>query len=185
MEFNLSAAAQAKIEELKKRYPDPRSAVMMALYVIQDECGFISPPAVLWLSGVIGIAPVHIQELITFYTMYRSKPAGQYHFQVCRTLSCALMGAGDLTKHFCERFSVKPGQASADGKWSVEEVECLGSCGTGPVCQVNDRFFENMTPEKMDLLIAELEREKPSLKLSALAEDLPEEFLKYPKSEVI
>jgi NADH-quinone oxidoreductase E subunit len=185
MEFNLSDDAQKKIEELKSRYPDPRSAVMMALYVIQDECGFISAPAVLWLSERINIAPVHIQELITFYTMYKSKPVGQYHFQVCRTLSCALLGAGDLTKHICDRFQIKPGQVSADGKYSCEEVECLGSCGTAPVCQVNDRFFENMTPAKMDLLIADLEREHPSLKLSAISEDLPNEFNKYSKSEVI
>lgn len=181
----LSPAAEQRIEELKELYPNPRSAVMPALYIAQEEFGQITEEGVQWVAGKIGISPVQVMEVATFYTMYHKKPVGKYHVQVCRTLSCALAGARKLSEHLHRRLSLKPGEVSADGMWSYEEVECLGSCGTAPMCEINDRYFENLTPEKLDLLMEEIEREKPDLSFSTVRDELGDGLKQYPKSEVI
>jgi NADH-quinone oxidoreductase subunit E len=174
--MRLSAAAESKIEQIKARYPDQRSAVMAALYIAQEELGHISQDAILWVSEKVGIAPVHVQEVATFYTMYYKKAVGQYHIQLCRTLSCALRGMKELTQCVHERLKIKPGEISADGLFSYEEVECLGSCGTGPMCQINDRFFENLDVESLMSLIDRIQKEKPDLRLSTIKDDLGNGF---------
>lgn len=184
MTVKLSDAAEKKIEQYKKRYPDPRSAVMPALYMAQEELGSITQDAINWVSEKVGIPPAHVWEVATFYTMYYKKPVGKYHFQVCRTLSCAILGAKKLTQHLEKRFNVAPGEVTADGMWSYEEVECLGSCGSAPMCEVNDCFFENLTPEKLEKLIQAIEREKPNLRYSAVNEELGAGLNGYPKSDI-
>lgn len=177
--------ADDKIEELKKRYPDPKSAVMPALYMAQEIFGHVTDDAVRWVSEKIGLPPVQVMEVATFYTMYYKKPVGKYHFQVCRTLSCALCGSCSLTKHLKDRLHLEPHEVSKDGMWSYEEVECLGSCGTAPMCEVNDVFFENLTPEKLEAIIKKLEEEKPDLRYSAVRDQLGGGLKGYAKSEVI
>lgn len=170
--MRLSDKAEARIEEIKARYPDAKSAVMEALYIAQEELGSVSPEAIKWVAEKVGIAPVHVLEVATFYTMYRKKPVGLYHIQLCRTLSCALRGMKDLTGAVHGRFKINPGEVTADGMFSYEEVECLGSCGSGPMCQINDRFFENLSVEDFNKLIDRIEKEKPNLSFSTVNEEL-------------
>lgn len=170
--MRLSDKAEAKIEEIKARYPNQRSAVMAALYIAQEELGYVSQDAILWVSEKVGIAPVHVQEVATFYTMYYKKQVGKYHIQLCRTLSCALRGMKELTQSVHERLKIKPGEVTSDGVFSYEEVECLGSCGTAPMCQINDRFFENLSVESLMALIDRIQKEQPDLSLSSVNEKL-------------
>jgi len=112
------------------------------------------------------MSPVQVMEVASFYTMYYKKPVGRYHVQVCRTLSCMVRGAPELTAALEKNFSCHANEVTSDGMFSFEEVECLGSCGTAPMCQINDRFFENLDADKLLNLIEEIKRELPNLSLS-------------------
>jgi NADH-quinone oxidoreductase subunit E len=158
---------------------------MPALYIAQEELGHITPEAIDWVSAKVGIAPVHVLEVATFYTMYYKKPVGRYHVQVCRTLACALCGARKISERLRDRFGLLPNQVSADGMWSYEEVECLGSCGTAPMCEINDTFFENLTPEKLDEILDRIGKEKPDLRFSTTRDTLGEGIPGRTKSEVL
>lgn len=181
----ISEQAEKRVKELQAKYPDARSAIMPALYIAQEELGYLNKEAIHWVSDMIGISPAHVMEVATFYTMYYKNPVGKFHFQVCRTLSCALRGAGCLTKHLKEKFDLEPHEVSKDGRWSFEEVECLGSCGSAPMVEVNDRYFENLTPEKLDELIAAIEKSEPDLRYSAKENRLGDGLGSYPKSEIL
>jgi len=176
MAVTLSEAAEKRVAELKKLYPDPKSVVMPALYIAQEELGFLSDEALLWVSERSGVPVVHVRELATSYTMYYTSAVGRYHFQVCGTLSCALGGAVGLLQHLAKRFGVPPGCATEDGMWSYAQVECLGACGAGPVVQVNDTYFTEMSVEKLDKLIARIEAEKPDLSFSVVKDSLGKGF---------
>jgi len=181
----LSEKAAKKLEEIRRLYPVPRSAVMPALYLAQQELGVINQEAIQWVSEMLDIPPVHVMEVATFYTMYYKKPVGRYHFQVCRTLSCALRGAKKLSACLHKRFGLKPGEVSKDGMWSYEEVECLGSCGTAPMCEINDCYFENLDESKLLKIIDQIEKEQPDLRLSAVDDKLGDGLKGYSKSEVM
>ena len=182
---DLSPLAEAKIKDLITKYPAKKSAVMPALYIAQEELGWISPDAVEWVSARLDLPRAHVFEVASFYTMYYKKPVGRYHVQVCRTLSCHILGAQKLVQGLKERFSLSAGDVSADGMWSYEEVECLGSCGTAPMCQINDRFFENLSPERLNEILDQIAEVKPELRYSTINEKLGEGLKKYPPSEVI
>ncbi len=181
----ISEQAKKRIEEIKKLYPDPKSAVMPALYLAQEELGFISQEAIKWVAEVTEMPPVHVQEVATFYTMYYKQPVGKYHVQVCRTLACALCGSKKLMEYLKQRLEVDPHEVTADGQWSYEAVECLGSCGTGPMCEINDTYFENLTPGKLAELMNRIEKEKPDLRFSTKNDRLGDGLKDLPKSEVI
>jgi len=172
MAIRLSKEAEKRVAELKLLYPDAKSTVMPALFIAQEELGCVSDEAILWVAEKSGVAPVHVRELATFYSMYQSAPVGRYHFQVCGTLSCALSGSSALLEYLAQRFGVPPGQPSADGMWSYAQVECLGACGDGPVVQINDTYFEKVSVERLERLIAEIEKGQPDLSLSAINQRL-------------
>ena len=152
--FQLSSEGKAEVLAELKRYESKQSAVLPALYIGQKENkGFISPAVIQELSKVMEIPEAQINEVFTFYTMYNKSNVGKYHVQICRTLSCMLNGASELAEHMCNELNVKMNQVTADGRFSVSEVECLGSCGTAPMMQVGDKYYENLTPESaMNLL---------------------------------
>ncbi|MCB0333719.1 MAG: NAD(P)H-dependent oxidoreductase subunit E [Bdellovibrionales bacterium] len=185
MSFTISQEAKKRLDEIKKQYPDPKSAVMSALYLVQEEHHHISDEAISWIADELGMSPVRVMELVTFYTMYRRKEVGKYHVQVCRTLSCGLCGARKLMDYLHERLGIVPGEVTEDGLFSYEHVECLGSCGTGPMCEINDTYFENLTPEKLADIIDRIQAEKPELHFSTLRDKLGEGLSGCPKSEVM
>jgi NADH-quinone oxidoreductase E subunit len=181
----LSEAAEKRAAEIIPLYPQSRSAVMPLLYIAQEELGHITQEAVEWVGAKLGIPPVQVWEVATFYTMYYKRPVGKYHFQVCRTLPCALRGAKFVSEYLHKKFGLKPGEVSADGMWSFEEVECLGSCGTAPMCQINDVFFENLSEEKLGEIIARIDKEKPDLRFSTIRDELGAGLAGCPKSEIL
>lgn len=147
-----------EMEELIARYPVRRSASLMILHAWQDRFGWISPEGIEWTAAKLGLEPIQVLELVTFYPMFRRAPVGKFQFKVCRTLSCALGGGHELHAHLCRKLGLDPGkhgvQTSADGRISVEFVECLASCGTAPVMMVNEDFHEGVSPEQADALVA-------------------------------
>lgn len=148
MSFAVPAHLEAELDELLTHYPHKRSASLMFLHAIQEHFGHISNEAMEWVAAKLHLQPINIYELVTFYPMFHQKPVGKYHLKVCRTLSCALAGSRKLHQHFCKKLGLDPRahgpQTTADGKYTVEFVECLASCGTGPVMLVNDRFHEKV-----------------------------------------
>lgn len=152
----LSEDTRKKILEEMKKYPEPRSVILPALWFAQQELGWLSRETCTEIAELTGQHLADVLSVLTFYTMYNEEPVGKYHFQVCRTLSCWLLGSDKITEHLCKKFGVKPGELSADGRVTVTEVECLGSCGTGPMFQLNDDYHENLTPEKVDDIVSKL-----------------------------
>ncbi len=159
---DLDQSCLSKAKEIIALYPDHRSAVMPLLYLVQEYHGFISQEGIDWTAKVLNIAPVRVLEVATFYTMYHKQPTGCYHIQLCRTLPCALRSARELSLHIQKRINDR--QRSVQGRplWSFEEVECLGSCGTAPMVQINDVFFENLDLAQMDEIMDSLEEQAVS-----------------------
>lgn len=152
--FQLSAQAVAEIQKELKRYETKQSAIIPALYIAQKENkGWVNVEVVRELSRVMEIAESRINEVFKFYTMFNQKPVGKYHVQVCTNISCAVEGGRELAKHLCKELNVKLDEITTDGRFTVSRVECLGSCGTAPMMQVNDNYHEKLTPESaMNLL---------------------------------
>jgi len=157
MSFSLPANVAAEIDELITHYPVKRAASLMVLHALQEQFGWISQEAVEWTAAKLGLQPINVLEILTFYPMLRQQPVGKFQIKVCRTLSCALGGGYDLHRHFCERLGLdahKHGpQTTADGRYTVEFVECLASCGTAPVMMCNDAFYEGVSHQKADEIV--------------------------------
>lgn len=147
-QFQLSAEGLAMVKKELTRYEVKESAIIPALYVAQKENkGYINTEVIHYLSQLMDIPVSKINEVFKFYTMFNQKPVGKHHVQVCTNISCALEGGRELTNHICHELGVKLDQVTGDGRFSVSRVECLGSCGTAPMMQVNDKYYENLTPE--------------------------------------
>jgi len=155
--FSVTPTLEAEVNELLTHYPEKRAASLMMLHAIQDTFGWISQEAVEWTAKKLDLQPINIYELVTFYPMLRQQPMGKYQIKVCRTLSCALGGAYELHKHFCEKLGLNAQahgpQTTKDGKFTVEFVECLASCGTAPVMMCNDAFYEGVSHKKADEIV--------------------------------
>lgn len=146
--FELSAEGTTKIKKELERYEAKESAIIPALYIAQKENkGWVSADVVRSLSRVMDIPESKINEVFKFYTMFNQNPVGKYHVQICGTLSCHVNGAHDLIQQVCRELKVGLDEVTKDGRYSISRVECLGSCGTAPMMQVNDKYFENLTPE--------------------------------------
>jgi len=159
--FIVTPALEAEVAELVTHYPEKRAASLMVLHAIQEQFGWISQEAVEWTAKKLELQPINVYELVTFYPMLRQKPMGKFQIKVCRTLSCALGGAYELHKHFCEKLGLDAHahgpQTTKDGKFTVEFVECLASCGTPPVMMCNDAFYEKVSHKAADQILAGLE----------------------------
>jgi NADH-quinone oxidoreductase subunit E len=159
MSFTVPASLEAELDELITHYPVKRSASLMLLYAIQEHFGWLSQEAVEWTAKKLGLQPINVYELVTFYPMFRQQPVGKYQIKVCRTLSCALGGSHKLHEHFCTKLGLDPHahglQTTTDGKFSVEFVECLAGCGTAPVMMCNDDFYESVSHAKADEIVAQ------------------------------
>jgi len=146
-----------EIDRAIANYPDRRSALLPALWVAQREQGFVGTKPMEEIAGKIGVSPAFVAGVVSFYTMYHTKPVGNHLIQVCTTLSCYLRGADRMVEHLRKKLGVEVGGTTADGKFTLITVECLGSCGTAPMLQLNDDYHENLDPiEKVDALLASL-----------------------------
>lgn len=152
--FTLSEQGLQNVKKELARYEAKESAIIPSLYIAQKENkGFITPEMITYLAKVMELPEARINEVFKFYTMFNQKPVGKYHVQVCTNISCALEGGRELSNHICHELGVKLNEVTADGRFTVSRVECLGSCGTAPMMQVNDTYHEKLTPETaMNLL---------------------------------
>ena len=157
MSFEFTKENLEKIEVLKSRYPSPKALSLPCLWMAQYQEGFISLEAIEAIGELIDLPPMEVYRVATFYTMFNLEAVGKYHIQLCKTLSCALRGKAEMLKHLHKRLGLSPGESSKDGRFTLTQVECLGSCGTAPVMQINDRYYENLTPEKIDTILDSLE----------------------------
>jgi NADH-quinone oxidoreductase E subunit len=152
----LSEANEKKLDEIITHYPVKRSAVLPALYLAQEEHGYVTDDDIKYLAKRLDMRVNEVEEVVTFYTMYSRQPVGKYKLQVCRTISCMLLGAERITEQISRKLGCKVGSTTSDGKFTLSEVECLGYCDLAPVLQVNFDYHEKVTPESVDKLIDKL-----------------------------
>ncbi len=153
----------AAFEKAVAKYPPERrrAALLATLHLVQDELGWLPEPAMAYVGHLLDVPPVRVREVATFYTMYRLRPVGRHHIGVCNSVSCWAMGSEKILQLCAEKLGIRAGETTRDGKFSLEEVACLASCGTAPAVLVNNfTYVENVTPEKVGKLIDEL-REQP------------------------
>lgn len=158
---NIAETTMAELRELAGRYPQPRSALLPMLHLVQSVDGRISPAGVEACAEVLGITTAQVSGVATFYTMYRRRPGGKHHVGVCTTALCAVMGGDALLDRVSEKLGIGVDETTPDGAFSLERVECNAACDFAPVMMVNWEFMDNMTPEKADQLLDDLAAGRP------------------------
>lgn len=152
-----------KIDEIKSRYPDEKAALLPLLWIIQEKYGWISEDSMRYAGDLLNMPYEQVLGVASFYTMFNKKPRGKFHLQVCTNISCMLRGGYELFHYLEEKLNLKNNETTQDSIFTIEEVECLGSCATAPMMQVNNKeFYENLTKEKIDLLIEEFKKNEKS-----------------------
>lgn len=144
------------IKEKAAKYPSKKSAILPALTVAYKQLGYVDDELYIELSKVIDVPALEIAEAATFYTMFPKKPTGKYLLQVCHNISCALLGADSLIKYLEDKLNISKGETTEDGLFTLISVECLGSCATAPMMQINQDYYEKLTREKVDKILDEL-----------------------------
>lgn len=152
----LSPDASRKIQSLKETYETDQSALIPALHVAQADQGWLSEETQREVAQLLGLTAQSVRQVVTFYTMFHQRPVGRHMIQVCRNLSCTLLGGQRLQRQIQAKLGLEDGETTQDGRFTYVSVECLGSCGTAPVLMVNDRYYENVTPQQVDRLLEEL-----------------------------
>jgi NADH-quinone oxidoreductase subunit E len=144
-----------EFEKLRERFPAgfESSLVLPCVRRIQEERGYVSDSDIEQLAVFLGVPPIQIEEVLSFYTQFRRKPIGRWHLQFCHNVSCSMNGAERILEHVQQRLGIAPGQSTPDGRYTLSVVECLGSCGTAPMMMVNDGYHENLTRAKVDELL--------------------------------
>jgi NADH-quinone oxidoreductase subunit E len=159
----LSPQVLEEIKELPARYPQPRSAVMPALDLAQEALGYLTPEAMSEVAEALQLDPGYVEGVATFYSLFHHEPIGKHRFYVCTNLSCMLRGASGIVDHVKRAIGVeRPDQVSADGLFSFEEVECLGACEYAPMMRFDHKYHYDLTPEKLDALVAEQRNPLPT-----------------------
>lgn len=153
MEIKFTEENLKKLEASRKKYPTPDAALMDALWLAQEQFGWLSVEAMEYVGSLLGIPYEHVLGVAEFYTMYNKKPVGKYHLQVCTNVSCMLCGGYDVLDYISDKLGIGVGETTPDGKITLIEAECLGSCGTAPMMQVNNYYEENLNKDKIDSLL--------------------------------
>lgn len=153
----LSEKFYNEMKKLEPRYPTKVALLLPALHAAQDEFGWLPPEVMEEIGTYIGIHPAQVREVASFYTMYNLKPVGKYHLKICTNVACCLRGAEKVVEHCEEKLGIKCGETTKDKKFTLMEEECLGACGTAPAMMLNNDYYENLTPEKMDQILKGLE----------------------------
>lgn len=153
----LSEELKTRITQLKERYPQSKSALLPALHLAQREHdGWLSEEVMVEVAEVMGLPSAEVRSVVSFYTLFNRRPVGRYLVQVCTNISCSLLGAEHIVNHLERKLGIGAGETTPDGLFTLLEVECLGSCGTAPMMQVNDTYYEHLTVERVDLILSEL-----------------------------
>jgi len=147
---------QKEIDEIVSRYPVRRSALIPLLYLAQRDQGFITEAAMKEIAGLLQLTPPQVYETVTFYTMLNLKKVGKFHIQICKSLMCALVGSDTVIEWIKSKLGIAPGETTTDGLFTLSAVECLAACGTAPMMQINDDYYEQLTEEKVDRILADL-----------------------------
>jgi NADH-quinone oxidoreductase E subunit len=147
-----------QIVELKDRFPYRKSAILPSLHLVLKEKNYVKEEDLRQVAEILELPPIEVFETASFYTMFPTKRIGKYHIQVCTNLSCSLLGAEELVSYLENKLKIKAGETTSDGIFTLATVECLGSCGTAPVMQVNDEYYENLTKEKVDQILNSLSK---------------------------
>jgi NADH-quinone oxidoreductase E subunit len=156
MALSFNPQSEAKIQKILNLYPNQMAACLPVLYVAQDQFGHLSPEVQDLVAGRLDLPPSHVHGVATFYTLYNKEPVGTFHVQVCTNVSCMLCSGYDVLGRLEAKLGIKPGETTADGHFTLGEVECLAFCGTAPAVQVNEEIYELMSPDKVEELIDEL-----------------------------
>ena len=156
--FTYTPENQSKFDEVVERYPPDRrkSAILFALYLVQNQQGYITANGMRHVAQQIGCTPAEVEDVVSYYTMFYTRPVGKYVLNVCRTLSCALLGAERVTEELSAKLGIKPGETDPGGTFTLIEVECLGACDRAPVVMVNDDWHEGLTPEQCSKFIDDI-----------------------------
>lgn len=158
MSFTLSPDRESKADEILRRYPTKRAALLPLLWLCQDQHGWISPEVIAYAANRLELSTATVKGVVTFYTMFFEHPVGENIVWVCRTLSCDLRGAKAIQEHLEERFGCSVGETSEDGKFTLLKAECLAACGNAPMVQINDHFHEHLTTQKVDKVIDDISK---------------------------
>jgi NADH-quinone oxidoreductase E subunit len=153
---HLTDDVRRQAEELVGLYPHPRSALIPICHLAQEQDGWLTPEAVAEIAELVGLSPAEVLGTASFYDMLHTEPVGRYLITVCTNIACMLRGAYELLEHAEERLEVRAGGTTDDAMFTLEEAECLADCGRAPVCQVNHRFFGDLTPSSFDALVEDL-----------------------------
>ena len=156
MALEFSQETLKQFDEVVSRYPETKSAVLPVLFMAQKEFGHLSQEAIEYVAKLMDIPAARLYGIVTFYTMLNIKPVGRHHLQVCRTIPCALLGSERIINYLKKKLGINLGETTPDGKFTLSEVECLASCDTAPVMQINDDYCENLSEEKIDKIFENL-----------------------------
>jgi len=156
MGVEFSDTTQQELDRIFGRYTTKQAALLPLLYLAQREFGYVSVEAMEYVAGLVGVSPARVYEVATFYTMYNKQPVGKYFIQVCANISCALRGAMELFAYLSKKLGIKEGETTKDGRFTLVKVECLGACGNAPMMQINDDYYEDLTPAKVDEILKSL-----------------------------
>ncbi len=154
----LSPATVEKIKKAMSRFPKPLSAVLPALHAVYEQFSYLDEPMYEAIAETLSVTRAEVAEAATFYTLFPKHPVGKNLVMVCKNISCALRGADNLVSYLEKKLNIKVGETTSDGKFTIWKVECLGSCGTAPMMQVNDEFHENLTKARVDVLLEKLSK---------------------------
>lgn len=156
MKIKFNEEELVKVENLKKKYPQQQAALMGVLWLAQNKFGWISTDVMKYVSELLNVPLSTVEGVVSFYTMYHKKKPGKYHVQVCTNVSCMLRGGQEIFQHISEKLNLNNNETTADGLFSLEEVECMGACGGAPMIAINEDFYENLTIEKVDEILDSL-----------------------------
>ena len=156
MALEFSQETLKNFKDIVARYPKKEAAMLPVLYLAQEEFGYLSPEAIDYVADIMEIPSPRLYGLATFYTMLRLKPIGKYHIQICRTLSCVLAGSERITDLLSKKLGIGVGETTSDGRFTLTEVECIASCGTGPVMQINEETYEGLSEKKIEEILQAL-----------------------------
>jgi len=153
--FVYTQEKETEFQRLIKKYPNSDSMMLPALWLVQEQQGWVSPESMIFIANKLKKPPIEVHSVASFYTMFNLKPIGTHHIELCKTLSCMLMGSRELKSHIKETIGIEPGQTSEDGLFHLTEVECMGACGGAPAVAINGKYHENLTCNTLDKLVKE------------------------------